>query len=238
MNRNFNCTVVYDNNPFDAALQTDWGFSCFIQGAEKNILFDTGTNGNILLSNMSGLDIKPQDVDIVVLSHFHRDHTGGLLALLKENPNITVYLPDFFPTPFKNSIKKAGGSYIDVSSHQQILQNVYTSGVISGWINEQSLILDSHEGLVLITGCAHPRIVNIIETVKDITKKEIYLVFGGFHLSGFEDQEIKEIIRFFKKLGVKKAGPSHCSEKEARNLFSESYGKDYIQIGVGKKISI
>jgi len=238
MNGNFNCTVVYDNNPFDPALQTDWGFSCFIQGAEKNILFDTGTNGNILLSNMNGLDIKPQNVDLVVLSHFHGDHTGGLLALLKENPNITVYLPDFFPAPFKNSIIKAGASYIDVKSHQQILGNVYTSGVISGWINEQSLILDSHEGLVLITGCAHPRIVNIIETVKDRTKKEVYLVFGGFHLSGFEDQEIKEIIRFFKKLGVKKAGPSHCSGKEARDLFSNAYGKDYIQIGVGKKISI
>ena len=238
MNRNFNLTVVYDNNPFDPALQTDWGFSCFIQGAGKNILFDTGTNGNILLSNMNRLDIKPQNVDIVVLSHFHGDHTGGLLALLKENPNITVYLPDFFPSSFKNSITKQGASYVDVKSHQQILENVYTSGVISGWINEQCLILDSDEGLVLITGCAHPRIVNIIETVKDITKKEIYLVFGGFHLSGFEDQEIKEIIRFFKKLGVKKAGPSHCSGKEARDLFSKAYGKDYIQIGVGKKISI
>jgi len=238
MNQEFTFTVVYDNNPYNPDLKTDWGFSCFIQGAEKNILFDTGTRGNILLSNMNRLSIDPQDIEIVVLSHFHKDHTGGLPALLKENPNVTVYVPDFFPSQFKNSIKEAGASYVDVKSHQKIEENVYTSGVISGWINEQSLIVDSKKGLVLITGCAHPRIVNIIETVKDLTKKDIFLVFGGFHLTGFEDPEIHEIIRSFKQQGVKKTGPSHCSGKEARSLFNQAYGDDYIAIGVGKEITV
>jgi len=238
MNSKFDFTVVYDNNPYNPALKTDWGFSCLIQGAEKNILFDTGTQGNILLSNMNLLNINPQDIEIVILSHFHRDHTGGLSSLLNENSNITVYVPSFFPAPFKNSIKEAGASYVDVNSYQKIEENVYTSGIISGWINEQSLILDSEKGIVLITGCAHPRIVNIIKTVKDLTKKDIYLAFGGFHLTGFEDPEINEIIRSFKELGVKKAGPSHCSGKEARELFEKSFGKNYIPIGVGKKISV
>ncbi|MFO7979792.1 MAG: MBL fold metallo-hydrolase [Candidatus Aminicenantes bacterium] len=238
MNKKFDFTVVYDNNPFNPALKTDWGFSCFVEGAQKNILFDTGTHGNILLSNLNELSIDPRDIEIVVLSHFHRDHTGGLSALLKENPNITVYVPSFFPSQFKDSIKEAGASYVNIESFQKIVENVYTSGVISGWINEQSLILDSKKGLVLITGCAHPRIVNIIKTVKDLTKKEIYLAFGGFHLTGFEDPEIKEIIRSFKELGVKKAGPSHCSGKEARELFQEAYGEDYILIGAGKKITV
>lgn len=234
----FDLTVVYDNYPMNPALKTDWGFSCFVEGAQKNILFDTGTSGDILVSNMKELSIDPQDIDLVVLSHLHRDHTGGLSSLVKQNPNITVYLPDFFPSRFKSSVKKAGASYVNVNSYQKIADNVYTSGVISGWIKEQSLILDSNKGLVLITGCAHPRIVNIIKTVKDLTKKEIYLAFGGFHLSGFEDQEIKEIIRSFKEQGVKKAGPSHCSGKESRELFKEAYGEDYISIGVGKKITV
>ncbi|HZX11637.1 MAG TPA: MBL fold metallo-hydrolase, partial [Acidobacteriota bacterium] len=152
--------------------------------------------------------------------------------------NITVYVPSFFPSQFKDSIKEAGASYVNIESFQKIGENVYTSGVISGWINEQSLVLDSKKGLVLITGCAHPRIVNIIKTVKDLTKKEIYLTFGGFHLTGFEDPEIKEIIRSFKDQGVKKVGPSHCSGKEARELFQEAYGEDYILIGAGKKITV
>ncbi|HZX09469.1 MAG TPA: MBL fold metallo-hydrolase, partial [Acidobacteriota bacterium] len=97
MDKEFTFTVVYDNNPYNSALKTDWGFSCFVEGAQKNILFDTGTHGNILLSNLNELSIDPRDIEIVVLSHFHRDHTGGLSALLKENPNITVYVPSFFP---------------------------------------------------------------------------------------------------------------------------------------------
>jgi len=238
MNQEFTFTVVYDNNPFNPALKTDWGFSCFIEGSQKNLLFDTGAHGDLLLSNLKELSIDPQDIEIVVLSHFHKDHTSGLSALLKENPELTVYVPDFFPTQFKDSIKQAGASYVDIKSFQKIQENVYTSGVISGWINEQSLIVDSKKGLVLITGCAHPRIVNIIKRVKDLTKKDIFLVFGGFHLTGFEDHEIEEIIRSFKQMGVKKVGPSHCSGKEARSLFEQAYGNDYVSIGAGKKITV
>jgi len=236
--RKFNFTVVYDNNPFNPELNTDWGFSCFIEGAQKNILFDTGNQGEILLSNMQKLGISPQKINIVFLSHSHKDHIGGLASLLKENPNITVFLPDFFPKKFKKSIKNLGASYQEVHSYQKILENVYTTGVIKGWIHEQSLILESNKGLILITACAHPRIVNIIRIVKELTKKEIYMIFGGFHLTGFENHEIEEIIRVFKEQNVEKAGPCHCSGKEARDLFKQAYGKNYIHIGVGKKITI
>lgn len=238
MNQEFTFTVVYDNNPHNPALETDWGFSCCVQGAEKNVLFDTGTNGDILLSNLNQLNLDPQDIEIVVLSHFHKDHTGGLSALLRENPDVTVYVPDFFPASFKESIKQTGASCVDIKSFQKIQENLYTSGVISGWINEQSLIVDSEKGLVLITGCAHPRIVNIIKKVKELTKKEIFLAFGGFHLTGFEDHEIKEIIRSFKQMGVKKTGPSHCSGNEARELFKKAFGEDYIPVGAGMKITV
>jgi len=66
-------TVVYDNNPFDQRLQTAWGFACLIEGTEKTVLFDTGENGGILLSNMLKLAIKPIQVDTVVISHAHHD---------------------------------------------------------------------------------------------------------------------------------------------------------------------
>ncbi|MBD3414099.1 MAG: MBL fold metallo-hydrolase [Candidatus Aminicenantes bacterium] len=238
VDRPFKLTVVYDNNPYDSALKTDWGFSCLVEGAEKKILFDTGSNGDTLLSNMGQLGLNPQDIEIVVLSHFHKDHTGGLSSLLGQNPNITVYCPHFFPEKFKKAINTSGASYKDVQSHQKIREHVYTSGVIKGWINEQSLILESHKGLVLITGCAHPRIVNIISRVRQMTGQDIYMALGGFHLTGFETGEINEIIHSFKEQGVKKVGPSHCSGKDARNLFQNAFGNDYIPIGVGKRIRV
>ena len=75
-------TVVSDNNPYKAGLKTSWGFACVIRGAEKTILFDTGGSSVILLGNMKLLGINPKDIDVVVLSHIHGDHVGGLDGFL------------------------------------------------------------------------------------------------------------------------------------------------------------
>ncbi len=84
-------TVVYDNNPFMKGLQTDWGFACLVGVGKTMILFDTGDKGNILLSNMEKLGIDPQTIDLVFLSHFHHDHTGGLNELLHKNTKLKIF---------------------------------------------------------------------------------------------------------------------------------------------------
>jgi len=73
-------TIVYDNNPYDRRLETRWGFSCYIKGPEKTILFDVGGEGSVLLNNMDRLEIDPKTVDAIVLSHIHHDHIGGFSA--------------------------------------------------------------------------------------------------------------------------------------------------------------
>jgi 7,8-dihydropterin-6-yl-methyl-4-(beta-D-ribofuranosyl)aminobenzene 5'-phosphate synthase len=207
-----------------------------VEGLEKFILFDTGANGQILLSNMEKLGIRPEGVGVVVLSHAHRDHTGGLDDLLVLNPKIEVWLPRFFASDFKDRVRKKGAKVVEVTTSQKICEGACTSGVIEGWIKEQSLVLDTENGLILLTGCAHPRITHIIPKVKEIFKKDISMALGGFHLAGFEDKRIKEIIRRFRDSGIKKVGPSHCSGDEARKLFHEEYQDDFMEIGVGKKI--
>jgi len=231
-------TVVYDNKTLRKNFKADWGFSCFVQGFEKSILFDTGTNGKILLSNMAKLGIHPEAVDLVMLSHEHKDHTGGLDAFLSKNPKIEVWLPDFFSPNLKNSVLSCGASIQEVTGCQKICRGAYTTGNVQGWIREQSLILETEKGLVVITGCAHPRIVKIIATVKELLKKNIYMIFGGFHLAPFNESEIREIIDYFRASGVKKVGPCHCSGDEAQRLFAEEYKNDYIEIGVGKEITV
>jgi 7,8-dihydropterin-6-yl-methyl-4-(beta-D-ribofuranosyl)aminobenzene 5'-phosphate synthase len=229
-------SVVYDNNPADQRLEADWGFSCFVEGPGKSILFDTGANGQILLSNMEKLGIHPEKVDVVVLSHAHRDHTGGLEDLLARNSKIEVWLPHFFTPDFKDGVRKKGAKIIEVEASGEICEGAYTSGVIEGWIKEQSLVLDTKKGLILMTGCAHPRITNILARVKELFKKDIFLAMGGFHLAGFDKAEIEGIIGRFRDLGVQKVGPCHCSGDETRALFYEEYKDDFIKIGVGKEI--
>jgi 7,8-dihydropterin-6-yl-methyl-4-(beta-D-ribofuranosyl)aminobenzene 5'-phosphate synthase len=231
-------SVVYDNNPHDRELQTDWGFSCFVEGLEKSILFDTGANGQILLSNMGKLGIRPEGLDVVFLSHAHRDHTGGLNDLLVLNPGIEVWLPAFFADDFKDRARKKAARVVEVTTSRKICEGAHTSGVIEGWIKEQSLILETKCGLILLTGCSHPRIVHIIATVKESFKKDIHLILGGFHLAGFDVKDIEEIIRKFRDSGVQKVGPAHCSGDDARRLFHKEYRDNYIEIGAGKKIRI
>jgi beta-lactamase superfamily II metal-dependent hydrolase len=89
-------TVLYDNTATCPGTQAGWGFSCLIEGLEKTVLFDTGADGDILLSNMEILEIEPEEIDVVVLSHDHDDHTGGLAEIVARNPDVTVYYPSSF----------------------------------------------------------------------------------------------------------------------------------------------
>ena len=237
-NNSITITILYDNYPFAEGLKTDWGFSCIIQGTEKTILFDTGTRSDILFHNVKSLKVDLGDVELVPLSHNHGDHTGGLFAFLKENNKVTVYVPASFPNSFKQRVKDSGAKIVSVDNPVEICTNVHLSGEITGPVNEQALILDTSQGLIVITGCAHPGIAGMVKRAKEVVKKDVYLVFGGFHLGGKSEAEVKEIIRQFKTLGVRKVGATHCTGDLAIGLFKQAYGKNFIQMGVGRVIQI
>lgn len=231
-------TIVYDNNEYDKRLKTGWGFSCLVKLKDKNILFDTGGDSPTLLGNMEKLEIDPQKVDIIVLSHIHGDHVGGLSGILKTNPDAIVYIPKSFPNSFRDEIKSYGAKYVDVSGPARIFDGVYTNGELGTWIKEQSLIIKTEKGIVVITGCAHPGIVNIVKKAKEVTKENVYLVIGGFHLGSASDADLKQIINAFREMDVEKVGPCHCSGDRCRELFEEEYGNDFVEVGVGKIIKI
>ncbi len=248
--KNLTITVVYDNNPYKQELETDWGFAAAITGTEKTILFDTG-GGRLLLDNMQKLAIEPDSVDVVVLSHIHGDHTGGLSSFLEKNSNVIVYLPVSFPKKFKDNARNSGAKIIEVNPVRskasisngvneslQICENVYSTGQLGKLIKEQSLIIRTDKGLVVITGCAHPGIVNIVNTAKTLMKDDILLVMGGFHLEWATKGRIEKIISAFKQLGVRYVGPCHCSGHKARSLFEKHFGSNYINIGAGKVITL
>ena len=231
-------TVLYDNYLFEDGTQTDWGFACLIEGTEKTILFDTGTKGEVLFHNVGRLHVDLEKVDQIVISHDHGDHTGGLSSVLDKNHDVSVYYPVSFPKKFVQGVTDKKAKAIPVDDPVEICKDVYTTGEIGVQIKEQSLILDTPKGLIIVTGCSHPGIVNILKKAKQVVKKDIYLVFGGFHLMRHTEAQVKEIIQEFRALGVQKCGATHCTGDGAIKLFKNGFDEDYVRMGTGKVITI
>jgi len=230
--------ITYDNNPYDDRLRTAWGFSCLLRLPEKTILFDTGGDSSILLDNMDQLQIDPKEIDIVVLSHIHGDHVGGLGGILNQNSDVTVYLPASFPQSLKEDVKLYGAEVKEIHEPRELFDGVYTTGELNGGIKEQSLIVKTDEGLVIITGCAHPGVVNVVQKAREIAGDKVYLLLGGFHLGGTSASKIESIIDSFEQLGVERVAPCHCSGDSARRLLREHYGEGYIECGVGRRVTL
>jgi len=231
-------TVVFDNYSCNEVLETSWGFACVIAGLEETILFDTGSDGKILLDNMRKMHIDPATIQTVVLSHSHWDHVGGLDVFLEKNPHVRVYPLRSFPKGIKHKIEAVGAQMTEVLEPVTVCKDVHTTGEMGMQIREQSLVIKSPKGLIVITGCAHPGIVEIIKRAKDLFQQDVYLVLGGFHLKAMNDGAIRSILSDFRKLGVHSVGPSHCTGDLARKLFKQEYGRFCIDVGVGKIISI
>lgn len=230
--------IVYDNYPCADGLKTNWGFGCVIEGCEKTILFDTGTKGDLLLENFEKMGLDPRAPKLVVLSHNHNDHTGGLAAFLEKNHEVTVYVPVSFPKEFVEQVEATGATVVPVKEPVEICEGAYLTGETGDAIKEQGLILDRGDDLVLITGCAHPGIAAMTRGAKEHFKKDVAVVLGGFHLNQLPASEAKAVVAELKDLGVREAGPSHCTGKEAIAAFEESFGKNFLKLGVGRTLVV
>ena len=226
-------TVLYDNTALQPDLQPDWGFACAIELAESNVLFDTGTEAQILLGNMNKLGFTPRDFDIVAISHDHYDHTGGLAAVLAGSPDITVVIPSQFSPDFKDRVVGTGAKLAEIDGAGEIAPGLYTCGQRGDGIIEQAVAMDTADGLVVVTGCAHPGVVEIVTQAKAAFDGDIALVMGGFHLMATPVAGVEDIIRKLQMLGVQRAAPCHCTGDAAIEIFAERYGDDFVRIGAG-----
>lgn len=232
-------TVLYDNTVCVPGTTADWGFSCLIRGIERPILYDTGNLSDVLLGNIRALQLDLGVVDDIFLSHDHYDHTGGLVKVLNVNSQVNVYLGAAFTTYWETIIRSLGATPIRVSGPVQLCNFVHSTGEVSGVPMEQSLIIEAVEGLVVITGCAHPGIVQILQRVQQVVPgANIYLVFGGFHLLSYTAPQIEQIIASFRALGVQNVGPTHCTGDLAIQLFQQAYGTHCLPMGTGREIQV
>jgi 7,8-dihydropterin-6-yl-methyl-4-(beta-D-ribofuranosyl)aminobenzene 5'-phosphate synthase len=229
-------TIVYDNNAYAPAglevLRTSWGFACWVETPEATVLFDTGGDGSTLLHNVGELGLDLREIDAVVLSHAHGDHTGGLRALLGAGSEPTVYVPASFSRSFKNHVSRHT-DLVAVRDWTRVASGIHTTGEVGTGIIEQALVVETEEGVVVVTGCAHPGVERIVRWVHEHVHQEIVLVVGGFHLGGTSRTRLENIIADFREVSVQGVAPCHCTGDEARKVFDDAFGEDCALAGVG-----
>jgi len=212
-------TIVYDDvKGSNTNLISDHGFSCLLESSENTVLFDTGTDGNILLHNLKALGKNPLDIDTIIISHEHYDHNGGLPELINILPDTTLYR-------IKKDMTIDAPQHIVGEMPEQITSNLFTTGKLKGTPrDEHSLILKYKEGIFVLVGCSHSGLENILKVASSFG--QITGVMGGFH--GFKDfQVLKKIDHIY---------PAHCTVHKEKIL--KLYPKQTHQSYLGLTISL
>lgn len=234
--------VVYGNN-----LSGEHGFSLFIRAGDRCIVFDTGQSGQFIKNAMTlGVDIK--SVNVVIISHGHYDHTGGLHHFCQENKTAKIYIqPQARGMKYKNKSRHIGipfqshlfeNRFTEINVPVALSENIHIIPTIDihyledthfkgmyvksgdNWEDddfqdEQILVIIHNQSLVLISGCSHRGITNIIETAMRHFKLPVYAVFGGFHLKDETPETVSFIIEKLGSYKIPLIGVSHCTGMEA-----------------------
>jgi 7,8-dihydropterin-6-yl-methyl-4-(beta-D-ribofuranosyl)aminobenzene 5'-phosphate synthase len=287
------CRPSLDENWFVHPLIAEHGFCAAVKleinGIEHRLLFDSGLDPLAASHNAGILGLDLSCCELVISSHGHIDHAGGLLNIRKkineekqkqkQKQKLPLVLhEDAFrnrlvkfqdgrkinlPAPNRADLTEAGYNLVEKQSQSLWIEdsilvtgeiprtNDFEKGFpnhyseIDGKMENDPLIKDDQaivlnikdKGLVIITGCAHAGIINIIKYAKELSGEDrIYALIGGMHLTGgvFEPL-IPRTIDELEQLKPNFIIPCHCSGLKALTEISKNMPNAFIQNSVGTK---
>ncbi len=216
-----------------------WGLSFLI---DDSILFDTFANHRTLSRKLRQNHIDIARIRDVVISHDHWDHIDGLWGLLERRKGLNVYLPPHAHESCKDRIRAAGSAVIDNPGTKTLRPNIHVTAELTGTfegraIPEQSIVLETRQGLVVIVGCSHPGVLAIAEKAKQHFKAPVHAVIGGFHLMESSRADILRCAVSLWDAGVHIVAPTHCTGRKAEKIFHSVFGKGFIPLREGQTLS-
>ncbi len=217
-----------------------WGIS-FLVG--DDVLFDTFGDANVFLSNVKKHKIDLSKIRHVVISHDDWDHIAGVWDVLGKYKGLKVYVGPHFQADLKERIRSLGATLIETPEPVMIREGVYTTGELAGGslrgvLYEQALVIKDGGRLGVVTGCAHPKLPDILRVVKDYFQQDINVVIGGFHLKDMDSQWVKEVVEGLVKFGVCRVAPLHCTGPAAVKEFKRFYIHNYYRLREGDSLEV
>jgi 7,8-dihydropterin-6-yl-methyl-4-(beta-D-ribofuranosyl)aminobenzene 5'-phosphate synthase len=204
------------------------------------------------MANVMKLGVNFSKIKDVFISHIHDDHMGGLFGILAKCSKPKLYLPFSYPeNPGEPHTARSDSDFnvllgqmkpwvseiIRKKESVKIGDRFFTTGTIEDQSFEQALIVPTSKGLIIITGCAHPGILEIVRRAKELMKQDVCFVMGGFHLIQTDSTKIKTIAQELRKL-TKYIGPCHCTGEKAQGIFKDIFKEDFIEIKAGLKLKV
>ncbi|HAF28615.1 MAG TPA: MBL fold metallo-hydrolase [Bacteroidales bacterium] len=250
--------VLTENTASDKFI-AEHGLSYYIE-YDVNVLFDTG-HSDVFLKNSKKLGIHVDQADAVVLSHGHWDHGDGLRYISnkklichpdvfqkryrkggKENIGLELSFNElkskfdilYTRLPFEVSENIIFlGEVPRLNSFESKTTSFALENNTDDFIPDDSgLVIKLEKEIIIISGCAHSGICNMIEYSKKITGiQKIRAVIGGFHLK-YNDHQTQETINFLKKQDIKDLYPSHCTELPALCAFYNEFKIKHLKAGM------
>jgi 7,8-dihydropterin-6-yl-methyl-4-(beta-D-ribofuranosyl)aminobenzene 5'-phosphate synthase len=249
--------VLSENHAGDG-FEAEHGLSFFIDAGTK-ILFDAGQS-DLFIKNAILMGLNISDVDVLVLSHGHYDHGNGMIHLkgyplilhpacfssryssrtgdycglsfdaetASRNFDLKMHTEPFWISPkivFLGKIPRINGFEDPPSGFEN------ESGNVDHIPDDTALAFLLSDGLVVVSGCAHAGICNIVSHAIGVTGvQEVQAVVGGFHLKN-DDIRTELTIRWLKDFGVKSVVPLHCTSGAAHKALSDAFGSPQVRAG-------
>ena len=251
------------------------GFSFYIETNNHKLLLDTGAS-KATLENAKKLGVDLTKVDTVILSHGHYDHSGGIMAFAKVNPNAKIYLQRSAGLDYYN-LKENKEKYIGIDKtilelpQVQLLDgnyrldeqlflftnvtgrkywaksNLLLKRKVNGefvqdmFDHEQCLVITDNNRHILLSGCAHNGILNILEAYDTYFETSPAMVISGFHLikkEPYEQEEILMIQETAKELQKRDTVfyTGHCTGLEAFAIMKEIMQEQLIFVHSGMTV--
>jgi len=273
-------TVLVDNNTLiDRYFVGEPGLSYLIETKDAKILFDVGYS-DAFLKNAAAMEISLLDVDYLVLSHGHLDHTWGLgdlvrryteAAIMKipfKRPTIVAH-PLIFETKKKDELGEFGSMMsgkklshhfdlklsnepnwitdelvflgeIERKNDFEVRKNtgkVYIDdsevGVTDTLTEDSALVYKSGEGLVVITGCSHSGICNIVEHARAVCGDErVVDIIGGFHLQGPSEEVLTKTCDYMAQLNLREIHACHCTDLQSKIALAGVVNLQEVGVGL------